>query len=195
MQHTDSIRNAHYEFLDICKIDAWRWPLTTDVNVLNLGNMMQRRVLLGSVAWLSLAGAGAPAVNGQYLLSAETTVHAESTVGTYDRSLHAELSASVQSSGSQVSLEVRRDNHVCVLRGALAGNIATFVQGQQCPQSIRGEGFQADLAGTLTFGSATLGAHELTLTTKWDVRGTVKLGPISIPVTGTVSTVAAGPKS
>jgi hypothetical protein len=156
---------------------------------------MQWRVLLGCVAWVSSAAGVTPEVDGQYLLNAETVVHAESTVGTYDRTVNTELSASLQSSGKEVSLEVRRDGHVCALHGALTGNIVTFIQGQQCPQSIRGEGFQAKLDGTLTSGSATLGAHNLMLTTKWDVRGTVKLGPISIPVTGTVSTVAVGPKT
>ncbi len=161
----------------------------------SLGSMMPWRVLLGSVVSVSSAGGGASAISGQYLLSAETVVHAESTVGTYDRTVNAELSALLRNSGAEVSLEIRRDNHVCILHGALAGNMVTMLQGQQCPQSIRGDGFQADLAGTLTNGSATIGAHDLMLTTKWDVRGNVRLGPLSIPVTGTVSTVAAGPKA
>jgi len=156
---------------------------------------MQWRILLASVAWLSLGAGGTSSIDGQYLLSAETVVHAESTVGNYDRSLHTELRASLQHSGTEVSLDVRRDNYVCILHGALAGNTVSLNQGQQCPQSIRGDGFQADLAGTLTFGSATVGKHELVLTTKWDVRGTVKLGPVSIPVTGALSTVATGPKN
>ena len=156
---------------------------------------MQWRILLGSVAWLSSGAGGASAVNDQYLLSAETVVHAESTVGNYDRTLQTELRASLTRSGTQVSLEVSRDGYVCILRGMLTGNAVVLVPGQQCPQSLKGEGFQANLDGKLTSGSATIGTHALMLTTKWDVRGTVKLGPLSIPVAGTVSTVATGPKT
>jgi len=143
---------------------------------------------------LSSVAGGAPAIDGNYSLTAETVVHAESSAGNYDRTLNTELRASVMRSGAGVSIEIRRDDHICVLRGSLAGTNVTFNQGQQCPQSIGGPGFQADLAGTLTSGSATVGNNTLTLSTKWDVRGVVKLGPVSIPVTGTVSTVATGSK-
>lgn len=156
---------------------------------------MHWRVLLGSMAWLTSATEGTSAITDQYLLNAETVVHAESAVGKYDRTLHTEISASLQQAASEVLLEVRRDSYICILRGALAGHTVALIQGQKCPQSIKGEGFQADLDGTLTSGSATIGPHELILTTNWDVHGTVKLGPLSIPVTGTVSTVATGPKT
>jgi hypothetical protein len=152
-------------------------------------------ILLGSVAWLASGAGGTSATDGQYLLNAKTDVHAESTVGTYDRSVQAELHAWVRHSGpTEVTLQVRRDTYTCILRGSVAGKGVTLAQGQKCPQTIKGDGFQADLDGTLTSGSAILGARELSVTTNWAVSGTVKLGPLRIPVTGTVQTVAAGAK-
>ncbi len=156
--------------------------------------MIHWSAVVGLVAWFSLGAGGTSSSSSQYLLNAETTVHAESGVGTYDRTIHTELNASVITAGTETSLEVRRDNYMCVLRGARTGDTLALIQGQKCPQSIKGDGFQADLDGILQSGSATLGADKLILTTKWGVRGTVKLGPLSIPVTGAVSTFATGPR-
>jgi len=156
--------------------------------------MMNSSLLLASLAYLTAGAANAHAVMTQYLLNADTTVHAESVVGTYDRTIRTELDASVLISGSDATLRVHRDNYTCMLHGAVHGDAVALIQGQKCPQSIRGDGFQADLDGTLQSGTATIGANSLMLTTRWDVRGTVKVGPLSIPVTGNVSTIATGKK-
>jgi len=157
--------------------------------------MNRLTALLGTLGCLCLGAGGNDAVDGRYLLSGETVVHAESSLGKYDRTLYPELDATLSHAGAKVVVEVRRDNYVCTLKGSVSGASITLFQGQKCPQSIKGEGFQAELDGTLTAGSGTLGTQKLTLTTSWDVRGRVQLGPISVPVTGTLSTVASGPKS
>ena len=156
--------------------------------------MMNSSLLLASLAWLTAGADNAHAIMTRYLLSADTTVHAESGVGTYDRTVRTEIDASVLISGSDATLRVQRDNYTCMLHGAVTGNTVALIQGQKCPQSIRGDGFRADLDGTLQSGTATIGASSLLLTTRWDVRGAVKVGPLSIPVTGTVSTTATGQK-
>jgi len=153
---------------------------------------MNSSLLLASLMWLTAGANNTHAVMTQYLLSGDTTVHAESSVGTYDRTIRTELDATVVISGSDATFRIHRDNYTCLLHGPVTGGTVALVQGQKCPQSIRGDSFQADLDGTLQGGTATLGANNLTLTTKWDVRGTVKVGPLSIPVTGNVSTTATG---
>ena len=159
-----------------------------------LSNIMQSSLLLASLAWFAAGADNAHNTLTQYLLSADTTVHAESGVGTYDRTIRTELHASVLISGSDATLRVHRDNYTCILHGAIAGKSLALTQGQKCPQSIRGDGFQAELDGTLQSGAVMLGTNSLMLTTKWEVRGTVKVGPLSIPVTGNVSTTATGQK-
>jgi len=156
--------------------------------------MINSSLLLASLAWFTAGADNAHAIVTQYLLSADTTVHAESAIATYDRTIRAELDASVLISGSNATLRVHRDDYTCILHGAVTGERVALTQGQKCPQSIRGDGFRADLDGTLQSGAATIGANALTLTTSWDVRGTVKVGPLSIQVTGNVSTTATGPK-
>ena len=155
---------------------------------------MNSSLLLASLAWLTAGADNAHATMTQYLLSADTTVHAESAVGAYDRTIRTDLDVTVLISGSKATLRVHRDSYTCVLNGAVTGNALALTPGQKCPQSIRGDGFQADLDGTLQSGAATISPNDLMLTTKWDVRGTVKVGPLSIPVTGNVSTTATGPK-
>ena len=156
--------------------------------------MMRLTALFGAIAWLGLSSEAA-STDGRYSLNAETVMHAESSVGTYDRTINATLEATLKHSGSDVSLELRRDDHVCTLNGALSGNSLFLEQGQKCPQSIKGDGFQADLDGTLQSGSASIVANELRLVMKWGVRGTVKIGPLPIGVTGTLSTTANGTRS
>ena len=156
--------------------------------------MTRWSALLGPMAWLISGAGGTPASPGQYVLNAETLVHAESGIGTYERTIRTTLDASLMISGAEASLDVHRDGYACVLRGAAKGDSLTLFLGQRCPQSIRGDGFQADLDGRLKSGSVTISANSLVLTTQWDVRGTVTVGPLSIPVTGTVSTTATGPK-
>lgn len=156
--------------------------------------MINSCLLLASLAWLTAGADNTPVTVTQYLLSADTTVHAESGAGTYDRTIGTELEVSVSISGSNATLRVNRDSYTCTLRGTVTGKSLVLTQGQKCPQSLRGDGFQADLDGTLQSGAAAFGTNNMILTTMWGVRGTVKIGPLSIPVAGTVSTNATGPK-
>lgn len=157
--------------------------------------MFRTTLMLALLSGASLVSAADANPDGRYSLSAVTVVHAESSVGVFDQTLYPTLTAAVTHTAQGVSLELRRESYVCTLQGTLSNHSVLLQQGQTCPQSIRGEGFQATLEGTLTSGSAVFAASELKLSMKWDVHGTVKVGPLPIAVTGTISTTASGPKT
>jgi hypothetical protein len=136
--------------------------------------------------------AAAPSFAGKYKLRAETKVHAPG----YDQTFRLRFVVTVSSGASDdLTFEVRRGPNACTLHGKLEGRRVSFERGQKCPQSIDGEGFHADLDGVLKSGSATFAADgKLSLTTDWEVKGDVYVGPLKIPASGTVHTEGQGPK-
>jgi hypothetical protein len=152
--------------------------------------------MMGAAVTAILLGGQAFADGGAtFRLNGETTVHAESPVGSYDRTFHPTLVATVSGPDSDVAIEVKTDGHACTLHGTRANDAVTLAPGQKCPQSISGTGITADLDGTLTSGSASTAPHALGLHTVWNVRGSVRVGPLAIPVTGTVITDVRGTDS
>ena len=154
-----------------------------------------RLQLLWLAAVTLSSGAGAIDIDGRYSLDADTAVHAESSAGTFDRTVSSTIDVSVGHGDKSVTLDVHHDAYVCRIQGLLSGSTVTFPEGQKCPQSIKESGFRAQLEGTLASGVATFSGTTMKLTTNWNVRGTVMIGPLTIPVSGTLLTTAAGARS
>ncbi len=113
----------------------------------------------------------------------------------YKHTLRSTVEVTVESGGdARVTLTVSTEGRTCALAAVMTGpETMTLTPQQHCPQQAQLDGdAQLDLDGALSGGQAVIHGGRMTLTTQWDVTGTLSTGGLRIPVTGTIHTSQAG---
>lgn len=148
------------------------------------------RALLFSAVLLTSASAAA-ATGSSYVMKGPCRVRTTSGP-TFDRTFQPTLGAAVSGPDKDLRIEVSGEGMRCVLRGVRVGNKVTLPLGQKCPVHVDRDGMRADLDAVLTAGSATMSGKAITMKTKWDVAGKVKVVFKKMNVTGVVDADVKG---
>lgn len=113
----------------------------------------------------------------------------------FDRTFEPTLRATVSGPDKDLRIEVTGEGMTCVLRGVRVGSKITLPPGQKCPQVVDRDGIQADVDSVLVSGSGTMSGKALSLKTKWDVSGKVRIVFKKMDVKGTVDADVKGSRS
>jgi hypothetical protein len=138
---------------------------------------------------------------GRFALTGTSHVHAvaDFVVFTYEYNrdftpdIEAAISATPAPGELLLTLTHKEQTQRIVGRIQLDGTVA-FAAGQKSPQKFDGEGFVADLTGTLRDGSATLSQGTLRVQISWAAEGMVSVAGVPKDVSGTIVSDLHGPR-
>lgn len=151
------------------------------------------RVLILSAVVLVTSAADA-AKDPSYVMKGPCRVRTTSGPA-FDQTFQPTLRATIAGPDKDLRIEVTGEGMTCVLRGVRVGSKVTLPPGQKCPQVVDRDGIKADLESVLTSGSATIVGKNITMKTKWDVSGKVKIAFKKMDVTGVVDADVKGSRS
>jgi hypothetical protein len=158
-----------------------------------------RHLLLALSAW-TLAGSAAAAergtrIGGVYSLTGTSDINAQVGPVPYRRTVQSSVEVKVEpAEDARVTLTISADGRTCTLAALMTGSeTLTLTPQQHCPQLAQLEGdAQLELDGALNSGRAVIHEGRMTLTTQWAITGTLSMGGLRIPVSGTIRASEGG---
>ncbi|MEY2933851.1 MAG: hypothetical protein RL033_4600 [Pseudomonadota bacterium] len=156
--------------------------------------MCYSRSLGLTVAFVATAAvAEDTALSGHLEMSSTSRVKTSAVGVAYDREFRPRLDVTITLAANQTAIvEVGLQGQRCRMTGVYESPaVIRLDAGSQCPQVLElDHGVRAELEPVLSAGTIVRNGSVTTLRTEWDARGKLKRGFLTLPVTGTISTVA-----
>jgi hypothetical protein len=179
----------------------WHLALLDNIGLGGIGHQpVRRRVLLLALSACAFAGSAAATergtrIGGVYSLMGTSDINAQIGPVPYRRTVQSTVEVKVEpAEDARVALTVSADGRTCTLVGLMTGiETLTLTPQQHCPQLAQLEGdAQLEVDGALNSGRALIHEGRMTLTTQWAVTGTLSMGGLRVPVSGTIRASNSG---